>query len=90
MLTCYFPVRSSSQLVIDPTHSELLSSTGTLTLALNPQRELCVLSKAGGTPLSVDEVMRVVGVGAAKVRELWALVERRLKEDAEGRVIEVR
>jgi hypothetical protein len=38
----------------------------------------------------VDEVMRVVGVGATKVRELWALVERRLKEDAEGRVIEVR
>jgi exosome complex component RRP45 len=34
--------------------------------------------------------MRIVGVGVERVRTLDELVERRLKEDWAGRVVEVR
>ncbi|KAL7340183.1 hypothetical protein BJY59DRAFT_714711 [Rhodotorula toruloides] len=44
--------------VLDPTHLESQLCTGTLTLALNSQSEICVLSKQGGAPLGADEVMR--------------------------------
>lgn len=81
---------ASNLLVIDPTHEESLLSTGTLTLTLNPARELCVLAKAGGAPISVDELMRVVHVAEEKVREVWAGVEERIKRDLEGRIMEVR
>lgn len=78
-------------LVIDPTHEESTLSTGTMTVTLNAQRELCVLSKAGGSPLSVDELMRVVKLGAERVKELVRQLEDGLKADWEVRrkVIEV-
>ena len=37
-----------------------------------------------------DEIMRIINVGIAKVKDLDALVETRLKEDWAGRVVEVR
>ena len=37
-----------------------------------------------------DEIMRIINVGIVKVKELDALVEKRLKEDWAGRVVEVR
>lgn len=65
-------------------------STGTLTLTLNAQRELCVLSKAGGTPLGVDELMKVVTIGVDIVREMTGEIETALKADEAVRIIEVR
>jgi exosome complex component RRP45 len=65
-------------------------STGTLTLTLNAQRELCVLSKAGGTPLSVEELMKVVSIGVDVVREMTTEIETALKEDEKVRIVEVR
>jgi exosome complex component RRP45 len=76
--------------VFDPTHLEQRLSTGTLSVALNAQREICVLHKAGGLPLAAEEVMRVVDVAVAKAGELDKWVESRLKEDWEGRHVEVR
>ncbi len=76
--------------MIDPTHEETLLSTGTLTLTLNPARELCVLAKAGGAPVTVDELMRVVHVAEDKVREVWGGVEEKIQRDLDGRVMEVR
>uniref|UniRef100_A0A0K3CLT8 Exosome complex component RRP45 n=1 Tax=Rhodotorula toruloides TaxID=5286 RepID=A0A0K3CLT8_RHOTO len=46
--------------VLDPSHLESQLCTGTLTLALNSQSEICVLSKQGGAPLGADEVIRAV------------------------------
>lgn len=62
-----------------------------MTVTLNAQRELCVLSKAGGSPLSVDELMRLVKLGAERVKELVRQLEDGLKADWEVRrkVIEV-
>ena len=81
-----------------------------MTLSINAQRELCVVQKAGGIPLALDEILRLVGmltnvfvcflpqsfvttfaeIGVHKVKELDALVEDALREDWNGRRIEVR
>lgn len=61
-----------------------------MTVTLNAQRELCVLSKAGGSALSVDDVMAVVRVGVERVRESVKQIEDALVADAAQRVVEVR
>ena len=76
--------------ILDPTHLEAVLSTGTLTLTLNAQRELCVLSKAGGTALTPEEIMSVVRVGVERVRDLVKIMDDALREDQSSRVIEVR
>lgn len=80
----------SLQPIIDPTHLESVLSTGSLSVTLNAQRELCVLSKAGGTPLGADEIMRVVRVAVDRVRDLIRILEEALERDRAIRVVEVR
>ncbi|EIW77330.1 ribosomal protein S5 domain 2-like protein [Coniophora puteana RWD-64-598 SS2] len=74
----------------DPNTLEERLADGTLSVALNVQRELCVLHKAGGLPLEPAEVMKVVQRATFLVKELDELVEARLREDWEGRHVEVR
>ena len=81
---------SSLPPILDPTHLESVLSTGTMTVTLNAQRELCVLSKAGGTPLSAVEIMGVVRVGVDRVRELGKIMDAALDADQKERVVEVR
>ena len=85
----YFP-DTSTQAVLDPSFLEQRLSAGLLSVALNAQRELCVVQKAGGVPLAPDEVMRIIDVAVGKAKELDKLVEDRLKEDWAGRHVEVR
>ncbi|WVQ86113.1 hypothetical protein IAT38_008281 [Cryptococcus sp. DSM 104549] len=75
--------------ILDPTHLEEILCAGTLTLTLNAQREICVLSKAGGTPLPAHEIMSVVNVGVDKVREMVKQMEEELEKDRPSRVVEV-
>ena len=76
--------------MLDPSYLEQRLSAGLLSVALNAQRELCVVQKAGGVPLPADEVIRIVDVAVGKAKELDALVEEKLKEDLAGRHVEVR
>lgn len=69
-------VSNKPSIVLDPSHLEEQLSTGTVTLALNPQKEICVVNKSGGVPLSIDEIMRVVKVGSQKVKEVDQLIKR--------------
>ena len=75
---------------LDPTHLEQTLAHGTLSLALNAQREICVLQKAGGVPLLPDEIVRLVGIAVQRVKELDGVVETALKTDWAGRKVEVR
>jgi exosome complex component RRP45 len=75
--------------VLDPTHLEEVVSAGTMTITLNAQRELCVLSKAGGSALTADEIMDVVRVGVERVRAMVAEMEEALAKDKSTRVVEV-
>ena len=76
--------------VLDPTNLEQRLSAGVLSVALNAQRELCVIQKAGGVPLATDEVMRIIDQAVGKAKELDRIIEQRLKEDWAGRNVEVR
>jgi exosome complex component RRP45 len=85
----YFPDPSISA-VLDPSHLEQRLSAGLMSIALNAQRELCVVQKAGGVPLEPDELVRIIDIAVGKVKELDKLVEERLAEDWKGRTVEVR
>ena len=50
--------------ILDPSQLEGTLSRGTMSLCLNAQRELCVVQKAGGVPLALDEILRLVGVSS--------------------------
>jgi len=76
--------------ILDPNQLEQRLSAGVMSVALNAQRELCVVQKLGGVPLAMDEVLRIVDVAVGKAKELDKLVEARLKEDWDGRRVEVR
>ncbi|KAL8293246.1 hypothetical protein RQP46_000940 [Phenoliferia psychrophenolica] len=76
--------------VLDPTHLESLLASGTLTVTLNSQQEICVLSKAGGSPLPADDIMKVVQIGIQRVRDLDAMVKAALEREAKRRIVEVR
>jgi exosome complex component RRP45 len=64
--------------VLDPTHLESLLCNGTITLTLNAQQEICVLSKAGGVPLPADDIMKVVTIAVQRVKEVDALIKKAL------------
>ncbi|KAH7886803.1 ribosomal protein S5 domain 2-type protein [Phlebopus sp. FC_14] len=76
--------------VIDPSLLEQRLSAGLLSIALNAQREICVLQKAGGVPTAPDEILRLVNVAVKIAKDLDKLVEMRLREDWETRKVEVR
>lgn len=75
--------------VLDPSQLEQRLSAGLLSIALNAQRELCVVQKLGGVPLATDEIMKLVNISVTKAKELNLLVDTRLKEDWAGRRVEV-
>ncbi|GJE94127.1 exosome complex component rrp45 [Phanerochaete sordida] len=85
----YFP-DAGTPAVLDPGALEQRLAAGVLSVALNAQRELCVVQKAGGVPLAPDEVLRIIDVAVQKAKELDALVARRLAEDWATRHVEVR
>ncbi|KIK81442.1 hypothetical protein PAXRUDRAFT_807997 [Paxillus rubicundulus Ve08.2h10] len=76
--------------VVDPSLLEQRLSAGLLSIALNAQREICVLQKAGGVPTAPDELLRLLTVAVNLARDLDKLVEARLREDWAGRKVEVR
>lgn len=65
-------------------------SAGLISVALNAQKELCVIQKAGGVPLTQEQVLAVIGIAVGKAIELDKIVTRRLEEDWKGRKVEIR
>ncbi|KAJ7106477.1 ribosomal protein S5 domain 2-type protein [Mycena crocata] len=84
----FFPDSETSP-VLDPSQLEQRLSAGLMSVALNAQRELCVVQKLGGVPLGMDEVLRIVNVAVMKAKELDQLVDARLKDDWFGRNVEL-
>ncbi|KIM63247.1 hypothetical protein SCLCIDRAFT_1214350 [Scleroderma citrinum Foug A] len=80
----FFPDQSMRP-VIDPSLLEQRLSAGLMNIALNAQREICVLQKAGGVPTAPDEVLRLIDVAVTIAKDLDKLVEKRLLEDWETR-----
>jgi len=81
---------ASTPPIIDPSQLEQRLSAGLVSIALNAQKELCVLQKLGGVPLSTDEILKLIDIAVRKAKETNCLVEARLQEDWLGRKVEVR
>lgn len=71
--------------VVDPSLLEQRLSAGLMTIALNAQREICVLQKAGGVPTAPDEILQLINVAVTIAKDLDKLVQKRLQEDWESR-----
>jgi len=76
--------------VLDPSQLEQRLSAGLLSIALNAQRELCVLQKLGGVPLPMDDIMKIVDIAVQRAKELNTIADARLKQDWASRKVEVR
>jgi exosome complex component RRP45 len=86
---CLFPDATTPP-VLDPLQLEQRLSAGLVSIALNAQKEICVLQKLGGVPLGTDDILRLVEVAVGKAKEMNILVEAKLQEDWAGRKVEVR
>ena len=76
--------------VLDPNQLEQRLNAGLVSIALNAQREICVLQKLGGVPLETEEVLSLVNVAVGKAKELHGFLDTQLREDWVGRKVEVR
>ncbi|TFK59589.1 ribosomal protein S5 domain 2-like protein [Pluteus cervinus] len=83
---------TSALVLLDPSYLEQRLSTGLMSVALNAQRELCVVHKLGGVPMEIGEVMGVLDIAVKRAKELNRLVEDKLEEDwnTRKRIVEVR
>ena len=64
--------------VLDPTQLELTLATSTLTMTVTPQRDICVLTKYGGAPLTPEELLSHIDVGLKRAVELNAQIDKAL------------
>lgn len=71
----------SAPTILDPTSLESVLSSGTLSIALTPTRELVVLQKNGGVALDAEDVLRIVRVAGEKVKLLEERVKKALDLD---------
>ncbi|GJJ11198.1 hypothetical protein Clacol_005430 [Clathrus columnatus] len=67
--------------VLDPSQLESSLCDGVVSLALNAQKELCVVQKAGGVPLAPQDFLHLVAIGVERVKQLDTIVEEALAND---------
>ncbi|EGF77586.1 hypothetical protein BATDEDRAFT_91577 [Batrachochytrium dendrobatidis JAM81] len=66
--------------VIDPSLLEEQAQDGDMTIVVNIHRELCTLSKAGGTPISPEQVIHCANVAAIKSADITQLIRQAILE----------
>lgn len=76
---------SSQLMVVDPNYLEEKVRVGTMTITMNIHKEICALSKAGGIPLEMDQVLRCSQIAVVKVSETTELIQKALEEDKAAR-----
>ncbi|KAG2232668.1 ribosomal protein S5 domain 2-type protein [Thamnidium elegans] len=72
-------------LVVDPNYLEGQVKEGDMTITMNSHKEICALSKAGGIPLEMDQVLRCSQIAIIKVTEVDELIKKVLEEDKAAR-----
>jgi len=76
---------SSERVLVDPTFLEEQIKEGDMTLTLNVHKEVCAMSKAGGIPMELDQILQCTKIAVVKVTELTALIQEALEVDAKKR-----
>lgn len=72
--------KTSQTIVIDPSLLEEQTHQGEMTFVINMHREICTLSKAGGTPITVDQVLHCADLAALKSTEITQLIKDALNQ----------
>lgn len=68
-------------LVVDPSIIEEQIREGDMTVAMNIHKEICALSKAGGIPLEMDQIIRCSKIATTKTAEITELIQKALADD---------
>lgn len=72
-------------MVVDPTFLEEQVKEGDMTITLNVHKEVCALSKAGGIPMEIDQILQCTTIAVVKVAEITAQIQAALEADAKKR-----
>ena len=59
---------------LDPTLLEEACMKGEMTIVMNVHREICTISKSGGTPTEMDQIKKCAMISAIKTTELTNLI----------------
>lgn len=83
------PEKSAIYNILDPTLTEELVLTSTITFCTNKDGHLCAIEKNGGVPLKVEEVMELFSQARKQVEEVTNIIRHELirveKNDRERR-----
>ena len=71
---------NGQKLVLDPCLAEEQVSEGSLTFVINIHGELCTLSKAGGVPITREQVLQCAQIASVKVQAVTNLIKDAIKE----------
>ena len=66
--------------VLDPCLVEEQVSEGSLTFVINIHGELCTLSKAGGIPITKEQILQCAQIASVKVQAMTTLIQDAVKE----------
>lgn len=72
-------------LLVDATSLEESCRIGSVTVGMNRHGEVCQVAKLGGEPVDAVVLLQCVNLAWGKVKEMSALITRRLEEDAKKR-----
>ena len=72
-------------MIVDPTFLEEQVKEGDMTITLNVHKEVCALSKAGGIPMEIDQILQCTKIAVVKVAEITAQIQAALEADAKKR-----
>ncbi|KAI9092148.1 ribosomal protein S5 domain 2-type protein [Phlyctochytrium arcticum] len=61
--------------VVDPSLVEEQVRECDMTFVVNKHREICTLSKAGGTPIAMEQILNCANIAAAKAEEVTNLIK---------------
>ncbi|CAG8659862.1 11637_t:CDS:2 [Acaulospora morrowiae] len=64
--------------VVDPCLQEEQIRQGDMTITINENNEICVLSKAGGVPLSMDQIVQCSKIATSKVELITEQIRKAL------------
>eukprot|EP01104_Vermistella_antarctica_P015412 TRINITY_DN5062_c0_g1_i1.p1 TRINITY_DN5062_c0_g1~~TRINITY_DN5062_c0_g1_i1.p1 ORF type:complete len:444 (+),score=169.41 TRINITY_DN5062_c0_g1_i1:142-1473(+) len=64
---------------VDPSLKEELIMSGRMTMSINSHNEMCAVQKGGGSPLSIDQILKCSRVASVKVAEITEIIHKFLK-----------
>jgi exosome complex component RRP45 len=72
-------------IIVDPEWKEEKIQSGRISMTLNAHRELCAIQKAGGVPLSVEDILQIARIAQVKVLEITQVIQQALSADKKDR-----